>query len=134
MPAPGLRAQDASELTIRLAALGRVWGLAKYFHPDVTGGGVDWDAALLTAIPRVSAAAGKGNLNEELLRLMRAAGPEPRLPAGVSADQAETDPLFAWIDDRSLFEASTIQALKAIRRATARRHSHVLFRSWRLLS
>ena len=37
MPAPGLRAQDASELTTRLAALGRIWGLAKYFHPDVTG-------------------------------------------------------------------------------------------------
>jgi carboxyl-terminal processing protease len=118
MPAPGLRAQDASELTTRLAALGRIWGLAKYFHPDVTGGGVDWDAALLAAIPRVSAAAGKASLNEELLRLMRAAGPEPRLPAGVSAEQAETDPLFSWIDDRNLFDSSTIQALKAIRRAT----------------
>jgi carboxyl-terminal processing protease len=118
MPAPGLRAQDASDLTTRLAALGRVWGLTKYFHPDVTGGRVDWDAALLTAIPRVSAASSKAGLNDELMRLMRAAGPEPRLPAGVSADQAETDPLFAWIDDRNLFEPSTIQALKAIRRAT----------------
>jgi hypothetical protein len=118
MPAPGLRAQDAGDLTTRLAALGRVWGLTKYFHPGVTGGSVDWDAALLTAIPRVSAASGKASLNDELLRLMRAAGPEPRLPAGVSADQAETDPLFAWIDDRTLFESSTVQALKAIRRAT----------------
>jgi carboxyl-terminal processing protease len=118
IPAPGLRAQDATDLTTRLAALGRVWGLTKYFHPDVTGGRVDWDAALLTAIPRVSAAGNKASLNDELLRLMRAAGPEPRLPAGVSADQAETDPLFAWIDDRNLFEPSTIQVLKAIRRAT----------------
>jgi hypothetical protein len=118
MPAPGLRAQDASDLTIRLAALGRVWGLTKYFHPDITGGTADWDAALLTAIPRVSAANGKSSLNEELLRLMRAAGPEPRLPAGVSADQPESDPLFAWIDDRNLFESATIQSLKAIRRAT----------------
>lgn len=118
LAAPGVRAQDATDLTTRLAALGRVWGLTKYFHPDVTAGRVDWDAALLTAIPRVSAARTKATLNDELLRLMRAAGPEPRLPAGVSPDQAETDPLFAWIDDRNLFESSTIQALKAIRRAT----------------
>ena len=117
-PTPGLRAQDAGDLATRLAALGRVWGLAKYFHPDVTGGRVNWDAALLTAIPRVSAARGMGSLNEELLRLLRAAGPEPRMPAGVSADQPETDPLFAWIDDSNLFESSTIHALKAIRRAT----------------
>jgi carboxyl-terminal processing protease len=118
IPAPVLRAQNASDLTTRLAALGRVWGLTKYFHPDVTAGLVDWDEALLTAIPRVAAATGKGSLNDELLRLMRAAGPEPRLPAGVSPDQAETDPVFAWIDDPNLFETSTIQALKAIRRAT----------------
>jgi hypothetical protein len=118
MPAPALRAQEASDLTTRLAALGRVWGLTKYFHPDVTAGRVDWDAALLTAIPRVSAASSTASLNDELLRLIRAAGPEPRLPAGVSADAPETDPLFAWIDDRHLLEPGTIQALKAIRRAT----------------
>ena len=118
MPAPGLRAQGAADLTPRLAALGRVWGLAKYFHPDVTAGRVDWDAALLTAIPQVSAATNIATLNDALLRLIRSAGPEPRLPAGVSATDPETDPLFAWIDDRNLFEPATIQALKAMRRAT----------------
>ena len=118
VPASALRAQTDIDQTVRLAALGRVWGLLKYFHPDVTAGSVDWDAALLAAIARVRAAPTKAAFNEELLRLVRAAGPEPRLPAGTSVDQPETDPTFAWLDDRTVFEPATTQALKTIRRAT----------------
>ncbi|HWI16947.1 MAG TPA: hypothetical protein VNT81_04340 [Vicinamibacterales bacterium] len=117
-PPSEVQAQSAIDQTTRLASLGRVWGLVKYFHPGVTGGGIDWDAALIEAIPRVKAAQTKGALNEELLRLVRAAGPEPRLAAGVSADQPETDPHFAWLNDSTLFEPSTMQALKTVRRAT----------------
>lgn len=118
MPASVLRAQTDIDQTTRLATLGRAWGLLKYFHPDVTGGAVDWDAALIAAVPGVKAASTKAELNEEILRLVRAAGPEPRLAAGVTADQPETDPAFAWLDDRGIFELSTMQALKTIRRAT----------------
>jgi C-terminal processing protease CtpA/Prc len=113
-----LRAQNELDQTTRLAALCRVWGLLKYFHPDVTGGRVDWDAALIETIPRVQSAGTRTALNEELLRLIRSAGPEPRLPAGRSVDQPETDPLFAWLGDRAIFEPSSMQALKAIRLAT----------------
>ncbi len=118
VPASALRAQSEPDQTTRLATLCRVWGLMKYFHPDVAGGAVDWDAALIETIPRVKAAQTKAALNEEVLRLIRAAGPEPRLPAGQSADQPEADPLFAWLDDRTIFEPSSMQALKIIRRAT----------------
>ena len=118
VPAASLRAQAEFDQTTRLAALGRVWGLVKYFHPDITGGTVDWDAALIEAIPRVKAAETKARLNEELMRLVRSAGPEPRLPAGVSADQPETDPLFAWLGNQAIFEPATMQALKTVRRAT----------------
>jgi hypothetical protein len=40
----------------RLAGLFRLWGAVKFFHPYVVRGVVDWDAALLTAIPKVEAA------------------------------------------------------------------------------
>jgi len=118
MPASMLRAQTDIDQTTRLATLGRAWGLLKYFHPDVTGGSVDWDAALIAAVPGVKAAATRAELNDELLRLVRAAGPEPRLTTGVTVDQAETDPAFAWLDDSGIFEPATMQALKTIRRAT----------------
>jgi glyoxylase-like metal-dependent hydrolase (beta-lactamase superfamily II) len=38
----------------RLAALGRVWGLLKYYHPDVAGGTIDWDQALVDAIAKIT--------------------------------------------------------------------------------
>jgi carboxyl-terminal processing protease len=118
VPGTVVRAQQEIDQTTRLASLGRVWGLVKYFHPGVTGGTMDWDTTLLEAVPRVKAAASKAALNDELLRVVRAAGSEPRLPTGVTADQPETDPQFAWLDDATVFDAATMEALKAVRRAT----------------
>src|SRR5215475_1548692 len=40
----------------RLAALGRVWGAAKFFHPYLAYKNIDWDGALIKAIPEVKAA------------------------------------------------------------------------------
>lgn len=47
---------DAEYQTERLAALGRLWGVVKYFHPFLAYKEVDWDAALIKAIPQVKAA------------------------------------------------------------------------------
>ena len=40
----------------RLLALSRVWGTVKTLHPSLAYKTVDWDAALVTAIPKVSGA------------------------------------------------------------------------------
>lgn len=37
--------------TENLILLGKVWGLLKYFHPDVRNGSMDWDAELFRMIP-----------------------------------------------------------------------------------
>ena len=51
------RAQTAEEARIaRLAALARVWGTVKYFHPYLAYRDVDWDKALIETIPKVNAA------------------------------------------------------------------------------
>jgi C-terminal processing protease CtpA/Prc/rhodanese-related sulfurtransferase len=40
----------------RLVALSKVWGKVKFFHPSLAYKRIDWDAALMAAIPKVSAA------------------------------------------------------------------------------
>jgi C-terminal processing protease CtpA/Prc len=41
----------------RLAALARVWGIAKFFHPSLgDAGAADWDSALVATLPAVRAA------------------------------------------------------------------------------
>jgi C-terminal processing protease CtpA/Prc len=49
-------AADATDVA-RLAAMGRLWNAVKYFHPYLAyRDDIDWDAALIRAIPRVRAA------------------------------------------------------------------------------
>ena len=40
----------------RLAAVGRLWGVVKYFHPAFLTRDVAWDSALVATIPRIRAA------------------------------------------------------------------------------
>ena len=52
-----LQAQTAEDARIaRLAGLARVWGTVKYFHPFLGYRDIDWDKALIEAIPKVNAA------------------------------------------------------------------------------
>jgi hypothetical protein len=43
--------------TRRLVGLARVWGYVKYVHPAMATATLDWDAALVRALPRVESAA-----------------------------------------------------------------------------
>jgi C-terminal processing protease CtpA/Prc len=42
-----------------LVLLGKIWGFAKYHHPSITSGRVDWDSELLGIIPAVLKARGR---------------------------------------------------------------------------
>src|SRR5688500_6694373 len=44
------------ERTERLARVGRLWGTVRYFHPHLAYKDIDWDAALVKALPKVTAA------------------------------------------------------------------------------
>lgn len=48
----------ADERVERLAALGRVWGKARYLHPYLSTRTIDWDAPLVAAVTKVQAATG----------------------------------------------------------------------------
>src|SRR5690349_3023490 len=43
--------------TARLAAVGRLWSTVRYAHPYLTYKDIDWDAALVAALPKIRAAA-----------------------------------------------------------------------------
>jgi C-terminal processing protease CtpA/Prc len=47
---------DRSAAVERLAALGKVWGQARYLHPYLSTRRIDWDAPLVATIPKVRAA------------------------------------------------------------------------------
>jgi C-terminal processing protease CtpA/Prc len=47
---------EVEYLSERLAGLGRLWGAAKFFHPFLAYQEIDWDGALVKAIPLVKAA------------------------------------------------------------------------------
>jgi carboxyl-terminal processing protease len=115
--AVGLRSADTLEQSSRLAALAKVWGLLKYFHPLVAQTTNNWDSVLVDEVAPIQAAESKPAFNDEILRLIRLAGPAPRVYPGALLDQPETDPAFRWIDDEQLFDGSTIRELKTIRNA-----------------
>ncbi len=53
--ATGQVPSDAARVE-RVAALGKLWAAARYFHPSLAYREIDWDAALLRALPQARAA------------------------------------------------------------------------------
>lgn len=80
-----------------LAALGRVWGSARYFHPWLVSRELDWDAALVEALPQAAAARTPealseavqgmlGRLGDPVTRVVEeAAPPAPEAPSPEAA-------------------------------------------------
>src|SRR5512143_1697119 len=90
----------------RLASLGRLWGAIKYFHPALVSRPIDWDSALVAAIPRVRAATNRAEfaaaidtmlaaLGDPLTHVVTPAAPSPRL---ASAKRTHLD----WRPDSTL--------------------------------
>lgn len=102
--------------TARLAALGKVWGLLKYYHPEVAKGQIDWDEVLVDAIPAVKAALDYDSFNQEIDNLIRQAGDvtvgdyNPQTPAHPN------ESLFKWIKDSSLFNNEVRKKLMLVQR------------------
>ena len=104
--AAGVPAADLNE-TQRLAGLCRVWGFLKYYNNHVARGGVDWNQALLDAIPEVKAAAGNDMYQNELLQLLRRAGYAGKAELNLDGN------VFANVDWKWLDEAVGMTPLLA---------------------
>lgn len=58
--------------TERLAALGRLWGAVKFFHPYLAYTNIDWDGALVKAIPQVKTARTPDQYRQAINNLLQA--------------------------------------------------------------
>jgi len=53
----------------------KIWGFVKYYHSEVSNCLVDWDDALKKRLPYIKAAVTNDDFNDELITLLKAAGP-----------------------------------------------------------
>lgn len=109
---PGARADDAvgpsrERLRIeRLARVGKLWGSVRYMHPSLAQGDLDWDAALLRAIPKVESARTKDDFAAAVAEMLAALGDpatavEPAEPRATSA-AGSSSPAWSWTDGKIL--------------------------------
>jgi carboxyl-terminal processing protease len=103
----------------RLATLGKVWGFLKYYHPAVATGTVDWDLAVVTAVPTVKAARTPREFQSAIQSLIDAAGVVPRCGTA-SCASTPPDSVVAgldqrWLRDEQLLGAEVVRRLENIR-------------------
>ncbi|MGD2089277.1 MAG: S41 family peptidase [Candidatus Aminicenantes bacterium] len=107
---------DTIDQTTRLAALAKVWGLLKYYHPEVAKGEIDWDAALISAIPAVKAAEDFDSFNQEIDNLILEAGDVDQSDYNPGVPAHPNESLFKWVKDTSIFDNEVIKKLKTVQK------------------
>ena len=100
---------DASQ-TERLVKLCKVWGTVRYLHPYLAYKDVDWDAALVEALPKVEAAKDEEQYRAAVQTMLDRLGDratrvvckisqtqeeQPKVPGKEKEDR----PLFNWVED-----------------------------------
>lgn len=101
--------------TERMAALCKVWGLVKYYHPNMETGEIDWDQELFNVLPAVKDAGDFDTFNSALDSLIIAAGDvdihdyNPGTPANPDNEQ-----LFKWVKDKKVFSPTVSKKLHTL--------------------
>lgn len=92
-PAP--RLAQATEIN-RLVATARLWGAVRYFHPSlVEHSDIDWDKALVDAIPRIEAATTRAEFASAIRYMLSALrDPSTRLTGDEPVIKDVAGPLF----------------------------------------
>ncbi|MES2038694.1 MAG: S41 family peptidase [Pseudomonadota bacterium] len=67
-----LHAQTLNQQEMRLRDLAQLWRDIKWRHPALAKGNVDWDRALVTALPKVQAAKSRQELRDAIASMMAA--------------------------------------------------------------
>ncbi len=106
--ASALQSTDASARKVeRLVRLCQLWAAVKYFHPYLAyRDDIDWDAALVSAIPKVTSAATDEEYAASVERMLRALrDPVTRVVSETSPTTPNRDgspPSFRWTEDKIL--------------------------------
>ncbi len=109
-------ASAASSQNARLAALAKVWGFLKYYHPWVAKGRENWDQVLIETIDSVKAADSREAFNEVISEMIgRAGGVNFLCCFNLLPDNVPERPDFQWLEDTALFSLFNIVRLKSLR-------------------
>jgi carboxyl-terminal processing protease len=101
----------------KLESLAKVWGLLKYYHPEVAKGKIDWDAELFTKIKEIEKAQTAEELSQVYDAWLMQLG---KVNPCKKCDNAIPDSLkrnldLSWIMDESLFTPEVSSKLAYIR-------------------
>jgi C-terminal processing protease CtpA/Prc len=103
---------ESEYLTERLAALGRLWGAIKYFHPYLAYKNIDWDGALVRAIPQIRAARTPNEYHQAISGLLQVLNDPATTIVPASIDSAsdlgtsKAPTYFRTIDEHLVIDAS----------------------------
>ncbi|WP_299825315.1 S41 family peptidase [uncultured Pontibacter sp.] len=73
----------------RIATLTKVWGLMKYYHPEVASGTINWDSVYISYVPKVTVSKSQGEFNKLLDGLYNLV-PAPELAAAYNLPKADS--------------------------------------------
>ena len=97
-------AQNKFNDTGKLASLCKVWGMLKYFHPQVGNGKRDWDKELMDKIPDVLNAENRTALDKIYTSWIAALGPMDELKISPEPETVtESNKFLEWEKDSVYF-------------------------------
>ena len=67
-------ARESAERTKRLVQVARLWGMIKYLHPYLAYKDIDWDAALVVALPKIRQAQSVDDYRAAVSEMLKALG------------------------------------------------------------
>jgi len=91
----------------------RIWGLLKYYHPNVTAGKFDWDQVLIDRIVKINEAETPEQVNKELMNMIRIAGEYDISKDSILNDSLNMNVNLCWLE-RSFVNDTIIQSLKKL--------------------
>jgi len=85
--------------TTKWAVTCRVWGLLKYFHPNVSAGKFDWDEILIERFDKINEATTPEQVNAELMTLIQIAGVYEYKIDSIWNDTLNMNVNLCWLDN-----------------------------------
>ncbi|HEX3763684.1 MAG TPA: hypothetical protein VHW23_33535 [Kofleriaceae bacterium] len=79
----------------RMLGLARIWAEVKFFHPAMFQRAIDWDGALIKAMPAVEAASDAASYRAAIAHLLAAVG-DPQTRVDDSHDEAPAADWKSW--------------------------------------
>jgi len=95
----GVRIEKLSEVQQKnLYTLAKVWGFAKYRHPDITAGNINWDAELFRVMPKVLEATTKEEAGDIMATWLN------QFPFQVNTLSKEQEDLYRQVKEKAYLD------------------------------